>query len=331
MSGRFLRSARMTCAALRSATSSLGLGAGHTRCVLLASATTPRSGLDHHPVSPSARQVNKKEKTMNDTSPRISQASSPQDGLLFSSESKSQARLCSERLQNALEKALMERLSGRGSMIYQGAWKPHITPSERQIYRLRASARRTSGSEPSLALSGWPTPQARDTFPAHSEEYIAAKKAQGHGMANLNDHVQMSGWMTPQARDWKGPQGRAYKGGAKDLPMQGVLSGWPTPQAGNSGSATYNQAGNTDFSRKTEALVGKDVAGHNIPDLTAWDQNGPARITADGTLLTGFSAGMESGGQLNPAHSRWLMGYPPEWDDCAVTAMPSSRKLPRSS
>ena len=35
----------------------------------------------------------------------------------------------------------------------------------------------------------WPTPTARDHFPPHTAEYIAAKKAQGHGMSNLNDRV----------------------------------------------------------------------------------------------------------------------------------------------
>jgi hypothetical protein len=36
-------------------------------------------------------------------------------------------------------------------------------------------------------------------------------------------------------------------------------------------------------------------------------------------MLTGSSAGMESGGQLRPAHSRWLMGFPMQWDAAAIS------------
>jgi len=46
----------------------------------------------------------------------------------------------------------------------------------------------------------WPTPQARDYFPPHKPEYIAAKKAQGHGMSNLNDAIE--GSLNPAWVEW---------------------------------------------------------------------------------------------------------------------------------
>jgi hypothetical protein len=99
------------------------------------------------------------------------------------------------------------------------------------------------------------------------------------------------------------------------------LAGWPKPLANDAQGSTYcYRKKNPDG---TQEIYLK------LPGVAKFA--GPMRLTADGRMLTGSDAGMTSGGRLNPAHSRWLMGYPPAWDDCAATAMPSSRKSRRRS
>ena len=46
----------------------------------------------------------------------------------------------------------------------------------------------------------------------------------------------------------------------------------------------------------------------------------PCRLLASGVILTGSDAKMENSGQLRPGHSRWLMGYPIDWDIAAMKA-----------
>lgn len=171
-----------------------------------------------------------------------------------------------------------------------------------------------------MVLDGWTlyalTAKRRDT---PSGQSIYALRASAHRTSDKG----FGGWPTPCAADnrdrgsWDDPaiQRRKKIGKSIELSMMVGIAGWPTPTA-------------QDHSRGVAPPRPTDTG---IPLSQMVAIAGPARFTASGEMLTGSTAGMESGGQLNPAHSRWLMGYPKEWCACAVTAMQSSPKSRRSS
>jgi hypothetical protein len=218
----------------------------------------------------------------------------------------------SANLQSYMENRLQALLALSGSTLYVLTWKARVTPSGARICALRASAPRTSDS----GCTGWPTPMAGT--PAQN----------GNNPAGNTDSsrktVALAGWPTAQARDWKGAPsaGNDLAHNARPLNEVARLAGWGTPTASEPGG-TAEQA----LTRKEGLPCGQSVTAlaHQVQLI------GPIRFTADGQVLTGSTAGMESGGQLKPEHSRWLMGYLPVWDVCGATAMPSSRKSPKRS
>lgn len=197
----------------------------------------------------------------------------------------------------------------------------------------------------SALLAGWVTATTRDwkDTPGMSTEREGGRTR----LDQLPRQAALAGWMTPQAFDATNngaPRDLRYKGNAPseagntrnpdspgsyrgDLKDWAALAGWPTAVANDD-----NKTPEAHLAMK-KRMGERDGTGANRTAITSLQvmakYTAPARLTASGELLTGSSAGMESGGQLNPEHSRWIMGYRPEWGSSAPTAMPSSRKSRR--
>jgi hypothetical protein len=195
----------------------------------------------------------------------------------------------------SLVSRLKQRLTTGGSTLFKMTWKEKVTPSRQSVSLLRASGLRISGSD----SGSWPTPCQQD----------GPNGGPNQGVDRLPGMASQASWPTTTTRDHKdGNQ-------CDNVPLNALLgrvawlASWGTPNCMDSLPI-----------RSDEKLTrAKSVAGcSNIRDQVP-----------NGMPATGSPAATVSGGQLNPAHSRWLMGYPTEWDDCAPTVTPSSRKSRR--
>ena len=171
-----------------------------------------------------------------------------------------------------------------------------------------------------VTLAGWGTPTSGDSVRSPSSAFSTPN-------LTLNHSACLAGWPTPTAaladkgvRSTEGGLREAMRSHGPDLAASACLAAWPTPAASD---AVGGQGYRTGVSMTGMLPDGRKATMGLSPAVKlAFAEGCAARLMDLGVLLTGSDAGMESGGQLNPAHSRWLQALPAVWDETAPIGTP---------
>lgn len=173
------------------ATSSQVSESGLMRFALPDGTMTDPFGLDRAPVNLSATQAKEMGLMMSGTSGHTGFTSS-----------------ISVALSQSLVSRLQAQTASIGSTLFKLTWKTRVTPAQRLISALRASALRTSDKDCGLSqpeemqLKGWATPSARDW--KDTAGMNMTRECGKTRFDQLGRQVFLTHWPTPNANSWKG-------------------------------------------------------------------------------------------------------------------------------